>query len=74
MKRSRKTTIGKKDGKTVYVAYGFDYVPGFKPGYFFQVYEDPEDEPIVNEGFINGISKERLKELMDEYQVNNTEI
>ena len=73
MRRSRKTRIGKKDGKTVYVAYGFDYVPGFKPGYFFQVFEDSEDDPIVNEGFMKGISKERLKELMVEYHVDNTE-
>jgi len=48
-------------------------------GYFFQVFDtnkvsDENDEGIVlNEGFLDGISKERMFNLMTEYKVKNEE-
>lgn len=58
------------------VSYGWDEVPGFKPGYFFQVFSrDPKDIEadgeglIVNEGFLSGISKDQLKDLAKKYKV-----
>jgi len=50
------------------VAYGWDLVPGFEPGYFFQVF-DKDDDVIVNEGFLQGISEERLDLLKKEWSV-----
>lgn len=73
---SRYTTIGinPENGEEVDIAYGWDEVPGFKPGYFFQVYsrrkEDVERDGegvIVNEGFLVGISEERLQSLRKEW-------
>lgn len=54
----------------VEIAFGYDVVPGFEPGYFFQAFKknDP-DETYVNEGFLKGISKQRLDELMMEWSV-----
>lgn len=77
---SRVTTIGvnPNTGDPVDVSYGFDTVPGFKAGFFFQVFsndeEDLRDDPsgeglIVNEGFLEGITKERLNELGRQYSV-----
>lgn len=77
---SRITTIGinPNTGDNVDVSYGYDTVPGFKSGFFFQVYsndvEDMRDDPsgegiIVNEGFLEGISEEKLMELGREYSV-----
>lgn len=68
MSRNKSTGINPKNGNLVDIFYGWDEVPGFKPGYFFQVYSrDPEEiknSPgegiIVNEGFINGITREEL--------------
>lgn len=77
---SRKITTGRnpETQDIVDVAYGWDEVPGFKPGYFFQVYsrrkEDIERDGegiIVNEGFLTGISESRLKELKKEWKTEN---
>jgi hypothetical protein len=77
---SRKITTGTnpETQDIVDVAYGWDEVPGFKPGYFFQVYsrrkEDIERDGegiIVNEGFLTGISEVRLKELKKEWKTEN---
>lgn len=77
---SRKITTGRnpETRDIVDVAYGWDEVPGFKPGYFFQVYsrrkEDIERDGegiIVNEGFLTGISETRLKELKKEWKTEN---
>lgn len=74
---SRYTTVGinPENGEEVDIAYGWDEVPGFKPGYFFQVYsrrkEDVERDGegvIVNEGFLVGISDERLQALRKEWR------
>ncbi len=61
---------------TVDVFWGWDEVPGFKPGYFFQVYsrrkEDVEKDGegiLVNEGFIEGISEDKLKDLKSIWKV-----
>lgn len=52
------------------VAFGWDEVPGLKPGYFFQVFDNVDpDNLLVNEGFMTGISEERLRELMDQWSV-----
>ena len=71
---SRNHSIGQDPvtGKKVNVAFGWDQVPGFKPGYFFQVF-DPEDEDrcLVNEGFLEGIQLSRLRELKKEWKVGS---
>lgn len=61
---------------TVDVFWGWDEVPGFKPGYFFQVYsrrkEDVEKDGegiLVNEGFLEGISEDKLKDLKSIWKV-----
>ena len=76
MSRIHKQGVNPKTGNIVDVAYGWDEVPGFKPGYFFQVYSrerkdlEKNDEGIIlNEGFINGISEEKLKSLLKELTV-----
>lgn len=77
---SRHNTIGidPETGETVDVSYGWDHVPGFKSGYFFQVFSrnseeicnDPSGEGlIVNEGFLIGLTKDYLKHLAKRYQV-----
>jgi hypothetical protein len=51
-------------GTEVFIAYGWDQVPGFSPGYFFQAWdEDSEGNESfkVNEGMLNGISEDDLK-------------
>ena len=75
MSRYNTTGINPEDNKVVDVAYGYDVVPGFKPGYFFQVYsrepleKDPLEENIlVDEGFLNGISYKRLTDLSKKWQ------
>ena len=56
------------------IAYGYD--DGM--GYFFQVFDseqesdENDDGLILNEGFIEGISKERMLELMKQYKVDNS--
>jgi hypothetical protein len=75
---SRYSAVGTnpKTNDTVDVFWGWDEVPGFKPGYFFQVYsrrkEDVEKDGegiLVNEGFIEGISEEKLKDLKSIWKV-----
>lgn len=76
MSRFNTTGFNPKTGETVDIAYGWDRVPGCKPGYFFQVYSrnrvDIEKCPsgdgiLVNEGFLHGIEKNRLLELAKEW-------
>lgn len=63
---------------TITVAYGYDPVP--MGGYFFQVFdeekktEENEEGIILNEGFVGGISKNRMVELMTQYGVNKKKI
>jgi hypothetical protein len=73
---SRFITTGRnpKNGELVNIAYGWDCVPGFPEGYFFQVYsKDPEickndrEGIILNEGFIIGLKLDRLQELANEW-------
>lgn len=68
--------VVKKQNLTI--AYGFDeMMPAPLGGYFFQVFdkrmESPHNEEglIVDEGFVKGISKDRLIELMVKYGINN---
>jgi hypothetical protein len=75
MSRFRCKGIDPKTNNEVNIAYGYDHVIGFKPGYFFQVFstdakviENTGDGCILNEGFLEGISKERLNELFKEYK------
>lgn len=72
MSRITAKGIHPKTKEKVAIAFGYDCVPGFAPGYFFQAFKknDP-DETYVNEGFLKGISKERLDELMTEWSVGN---
>jgi hypothetical protein len=59
------------------IAYGYDPIPA--GGYFFQVFDDSKvteenDEGIVlNEGFVHGISKQKMFDLMTQYNVENEE-
>lgn len=78
MSRFNTTGVHPDTGETVDVSYGWDQVPGFKAGYFFQVFsrdeEDLRDDPsgeglIVNEGFLVGLTKEHLKRLAKSYKV-----
>jgi len=78
---SRNKALGENPntGQEVDIFFGYDEVPGFKPGYFFQVYSrDPKDIEkdgegiILNEGFINGISEKSLKLLKKEWKVRKT--
>lgn len=70
MSRFNRTGIHPKTGENVNVSYGWDEVPGFKPGYFFQVF-DPTDEDLIliNEGFLNGIELEQLNKLKKKWKV-----
>lgn len=68
MKRYREWTIGQYEGKSVSIMHGWDYVFGFKPGYFFQVYEDIDEDPIVNEGFLDGLTKKQFNKLAKKYE------
>jgi len=58
------------------IAYGFDSMLP-TGGYFFQVFDenaisDENDEGIVvNEGFLDGISKDKMLSLMNEYGIQN---
>lgn len=74
MSRFNTTGLNPNDGDIVEISYGWDEVPGFRPGYFFQVYsrkkEDREKDGeglIVNEGFLNGITLEELKKLINHW-------
>ena len=65
-----------RDG-SIEIAYGFDHMP--MGGYFFQVYdsskitEENEEGIVLNEGFVGGISKSRMFDLMTEYKIKNEE-
>jgi len=68
-------------GEVVDIAYGWDCVPGFKPGYFFQVWsrnpldgEDDSEGLLVNEGFLAGLDKSRLTELAREWSCKLKEV
>lgn len=60
------------------ILYGYDTVPGFKPGYFFQVYLRPDDPEwkedsencIENLGFLDGITEKELSDSLKRYQAN----
>ena len=70
MSRFNRTGLHPETGERVKVSYGWDQVPGFKPGYFFQVFNPKnEDLTLVNEGFLAGISEFRLKTLKKKWQV-----
>lgn len=70
MSRYNRTGQHPVTGQEVQVAYGWDEVPGFKPGYFFQVFDpNDDDEVIVNEGFLTGISEDSLRRLKKEWSV-----
>lgn len=83
MSRFKTTGIHPKTGNPVNIAYGYDSMPAFKPGFFFQVFsEDPEDlindssgeGMIVNEGFMNGIDGETLTLLAHKWGAKNFKI
>ena len=78
MSRYHATGIDPENGEPVNVCYGWDQVPGFKAGYFFQVFstnedvirEDPSGEGLLlNEGFLVGLTKDYLKFLAKRYNV-----
>lgn len=78
MSRIHSVGINPQNNQEVDVFFGWDEIPGFRPGYFFQVYSrDPKDVEmddegiILNIGFLNGISEEELKLLKKEWQVEN---
>lgn len=74
---SQYQTIGHnpENGENVFILYGWDSVPGYEPGFFIQVYSGEEpDEPIVDEGLLDGITREKLQEVADKFQakiINN---
>lgn len=70
MSRYQARGINPENHDVVDIFWGWDEVPGFKPGYFFQVYsrraEDVEKDGegiLLNLGFLNGISEEELSNL-----------
>lgn len=74
MSRFNTTGLHPDTGEPVDIAYGWDCVPGFPEGYFFQVYSrDPEmskndhEGLILNKGFVIGLSKWQLLELAKEW-------
>jgi len=76
MSRIHSVGINPENNQEVDIFFGWDEVPGFKPGYFFQVYSrEPKDIEkdgegiILNEGFLSGISEEKLKILKKEWDV-----
>jgi hypothetical protein len=75
MSRHHTTGTNPDTNQTVDIFYGYDQVPGFVGGYFFQVYSREELKPdpsgeglLVNKGFLNGISKKELNELASHWQ------
>lgn len=70
MSRYNRTATHPETGEKHEAAYGWDEVPPFEPGYFFQVFDNVDpDKAIVNEGMLRGISKERLNELKKQWKV-----
>lgn len=53
------------------IAYGFDHT--HLGGYFFQVYRKngEEEEFLVNEGFVKGISRAKMLGLMNKWKIKN---
>lgn len=50
--------------------YGWDEVPGFRPGYFFQVDDNKDpDKTIVNEGMLVGLTEAELERLAKKWKV-----
>lgn len=83
MSRYHTTGINPETNKSVDIHYGYDQVPGFPAGYFFQVYsrekEDMDSDPLgegllVNEGFVKGISKKQLNDLAKHWQCRVTKV
>lgn len=72
--------INPKTNREVSILYGYDSVPGFRAGYFFQVYllvEDPDwnedkENCILNKGMLNGLTEKELKDLKKKYSVKET--
>lgn len=66
-------------GNPVRIVYGYDEVPGYLAGYFFQVYLTPQDPAfipdeencILNEGYLDGLPESVLDILLKKYQVSN---
>jgi len=80
MSRYNGTGTNPSTGNIVRVSWGWDEVPGFKPGYFFQVYSNEAsdinksgDGLLINEGFIVGISEARLKHLKKQWSVTKNQ-
>lgn len=64
--------------KNLTIAYGYDeMMPPPMGGYFFQVFDsnmksnNNEEGLVLDEGFVRGISKNRMIELMSEYGISN---
>ena len=56
------------------ILFGYDKVPGFKPGYFFQAWKDfdaPEEKCVEDKGMLNGITIDELNEKKKKYSVSN---
>lgn len=77
MSQYRATGKNPDNGREVHVVYGWDVVPGFTPGHFFQVYLEPEDPDwdsnsencIVDLGLLDGISEAELNEQKKKWSV-----
>lgn len=78
MSRNNTTGINPETGEKVHIAYGHDIVPGFRQGYFFQVFSlDPKvieesDEGeglLVNDGFLDGLTADELRERIEHWKV-----
>lgn len=68
--------INPENNERVTIAYGYDIVHGFTPGYFFQVYNPHwlnggDEEMLVDEGFTDGIKYETLMQLFDKWSVKH---
>jgi hypothetical protein len=65
-----------KRDENVTIAYGFDPIPHFG-GYFFQKFDNStitDENPeglVINEGFLGGLPKNKMVELMMENGVQN---
>ena len=71
MSRINRTGTHPETKEKVNVVYGWDEVPGFKAGYFFQVENPKGEDPeyIVNEGFISGMERSELRVLAKKWKV-----
>lgn len=72
--------INPKTKRKVSILHGHDSVPGFRDGFFFQVYLLPTDEDfkqgkencILNKGMLNGLTKEEFKKLKKEWSLTDS--